>query len=78
MRILGLDPGNAITGYGMIEEAKGDYTLVEYGTLRTPSGLDAGRRLLLLYEALQKLLDKLSPEQVAVEQLLWLALSRRH
>jgi len=69
MRILGLDPGNAITGYGMIEEAKGDYTLVEYGALRTPAGLEASRRLLLLYDALQKLLDKLGPEQVAVEQL---------
>lgn len=69
MKILGLDPGNAITGYGMIEAAAGDYSLVEYGALRTPAGIDASRRLLLLYQALQQLLDKLEPEQVAVEQL---------
>jgi crossover junction endodeoxyribonuclease RuvC len=69
VKILGLDPGNAITGYGLILAEKGGYTLETFGALRTPAGMPAAQRLLMLYDALNQLIDKSQPEQVAIEQL---------
>ena len=45
MKILGLDPGTAITGYGLINADKGAYQLEEFGALRTPAGRPAHERL---------------------------------
>ncbi|MBS1347951.1 MAG: crossover junction endodeoxyribonuclease RuvC [Firmicutes bacterium] len=69
MKILGLDPGTAITGYGLINADKGAYQLEEFGTLRTPTGLPAHERLCMLYDSLNSLLDRSHPDQVAIEQL---------
>ncbi len=69
MRILGLDPGSAITGYGLIEFAGGRYTLNEYGALRTSPPASAAERLLSLYEQINALLERTQPEQIAVEEL---------
>lgn len=69
MRILGLDPGSAITGFGLIEAQRGGYQLEQFGTLRTPAGMPASQRLKMLYDALQQLLLKFQPEQVAIEKL---------
>lgn len=69
MKILGLDPGTAITGFGLINMEKGSYSLLEYGTLRTPAQMAADKRLCLLYDQLNELLERVQPEQVAIEQL---------
>jgi len=69
VKILGLDPGNAITGYGLITAEKGGYHLEEYGALRTPAGMPQEKRLVMLYDSLNELLCRISPDQVAVEQL---------
>ena len=69
LKILGLDPGNAITGYGFIEAEKGSYRLLKYGTLRTTAGEPQALRLLKLYDQLVALLDVLPPDQVAIEEL---------
>lgn len=69
MKILGLDPGTAITGYGLINADKGAYQLEEFGALRTPAGRPAHERLCMLYDALNSLLDRSQPDQVAIEQL---------
>ncbi|MBQ1502111.1 MAG: crossover junction endodeoxyribonuclease RuvC [Firmicutes bacterium] len=69
MKILGLDPGNAITGYGLITAEKGDYVMEEYGALRTPAGMPQEKRLLMLYDKLCELLERIEPDQVAVEEL---------
>ena len=45
MRILGIDPGYAIVGYGVIEAGGGRYRPVEYGAITTPAGQDFGQRL---------------------------------
>lgn len=70
MRILGLDPGTAIAGYGIIEEREGEVVLVAYGALKTaPKDGDTARRLQILYQQLNELLAKYEPDVAAVEQL---------
>jgi crossover junction endodeoxyribonuclease RuvC len=69
MRTIGIDPGTAIMGWGIIDEAGGTPNLVEYGVLKTPAGMAAPERLVLLYDGLQALLLKHRPEAAAVEEL---------
>ncbi len=70
MRILGLDPGTAITGYGVIDLLPGgEVRAVAYGVLRTPARQPLPERLQQLYKALQALLTLHRPEQAAVEKL---------
>ena len=69
MKILGLDPGNAITGYGLITADSGEYIMEEYGALRTPAGMPQEQRLKMLYDKLNELLERIEPDQVAVEEL---------
>ncbi|MDO4582182.1 MAG: crossover junction endodeoxyribonuclease RuvC [Bacillota bacterium] len=69
MIIMGLDPGTAITGYGVIEAAAGKYRALSYGCLRTDSKLAMPQRLLSLYQQLAALIQEHQPEQIAVEQL---------
>lgn len=71
MRILGIDPGTAKMGYGLIECQKpnGKYQMVDYGCLTTKSGLPAGDRLLQLYEELCAIIKKTKPDVIAVEEL---------
>ncbi len=69
-RILGLDPGTAITGYGIVEpRGDGSYRAVAFGALRTPAGQPLPRRLLSLYEQLRAVLAEYTPQAVAVEKL---------
>lgn len=69
MLILGLDPGSAITGYGLIAADRGNYHMLEYGALRTAPGPSDAERLVLLYEKLLRLLRELKPDCIAIEQL---------
>lgn len=69
MIILGLDPGTAITGYGLIDAAHGSYSLLSCGALRTKAGESTAARLTKLYDDLTALLMEARPQQVAVEQL---------
>jgi len=67
--ILGLDPGTAITGYGLINAEKGSYTLMDFGTFRTKAGEPAPDRLVKLYDQLDLYLQTHKPDHVAVEEL---------
>lgn len=69
MRILGIDPGYAIVGYGVIEYAAGRFKTVEYGAITTPAGMEFNNRLLLIYEGMTELLKRTHPQSMAVEQL---------
>lgn len=70
MRILGLDPGTAITGYGVIDLLPdGEVRVVTYGVVRTPARQPLPERLRQLYNALQALLALHRPAQAAVEKL---------
>jgi crossover junction endodeoxyribonuclease RuvC len=70
MLVLGLDPGLAITGYGLVEESpSGDLSLVKYGTITTPARQPLPSRLLTIDRELEGLLRHYQPEAVAVEEL---------
>ncbi len=69
MLTLGIDPGTAITGYGLLRGNADEYALVEYGVIRTPEGIPLAQRLQLLYAGLSNLLEARHPDQAAVEQI---------
>lgn len=77
MLTLGIDPGTAIMGYGLVEggaSASGaldrdDLTLVEYGVLRTPANAPLVERLPLLYDGLLELIKEYKPSAMSIEQL---------
>ncbi len=65
--ILGIDPGTIITGYGIIHEKNGKIQPLDFGCIRPPASLPLEKRYLIIYEALQKLIDKHKPQAIAVE-----------
>jgi crossover junction endodeoxyribonuclease RuvC len=70
MRILGLDPGTATVGYGVIDDVDGEAVVVSYGAITTrPKDGDAARRLQIIFEKLNDLLVEFRPDAVAVEKL---------
>ena len=70
MLVLGLDPGLAITGYGLVRESSnGDLALVEYGAITTSAGQPMPDRLLAIDRELETLLLRYRPEVVAIEEL---------
>ena len=71
MRVLGIDPGTAIVGYGVIDFEKGKYNVVDYGCIYTDKDLPMEQRLCEIYEQLTELKKKYSPEHMAVEELFY-------
>jgi crossover junction endodeoxyribonuclease RuvC len=68
--VIGIDPGIATTGYGLVQEAQdGSLALVTYGVIETPAGMPLPERLLLLHEKLSELLLLHHPASGAVEKL---------
>jgi crossover junction endodeoxyribonuclease RuvC len=67
--VLGIDPGTAILGYGLVAEEDGDFVLVDYGVLTTPASDPAPQRLKCLYEGVTDLVRRHSPTEMAVERL---------
>lgn len=69
MRILGIDPGTGILGFGVIEASKGKLSLVDGGVIRTPANEDDAVRLLTIYEELSAVIHDTKPVQMSVEKL---------
>ena len=69
MRILGIDPGYGITGFGVIESERGQNRLITCGAITTPAGMDFSARLEIIYEDMRKLLSGTKPDAVAIEEL---------
>jgi crossover junction endodeoxyribonuclease RuvC len=69
MRVVGIDPGTARTGYGVIEERAGRLVLIRYGTICTAPDTPMPRRLLALHQELTGLLALHAPQSAAVESL---------
>ncbi len=70
MIILGLDPGLATMGYGVVEKLKNDNTVaVDYGVVLTPKEESLPVRLAMLEDGVNKILQKYKPEEIAVEEL---------
>ena len=69
MRILGIDPGYGITGFGIIEAERNQARLIQCGAITTPAGMDFSARLEIIYEDMKKLLEVAKPDAVAIEEL---------
>lgn len=69
MRILGIDPGYGITGFGAIEADRGNSQLIKCGAITTPAGADFSARLEMIYEDMRTLLETMKPDAVAIEEL---------
>jgi crossover junction endodeoxyribonuclease RuvC len=70
MLVLGIDPGTATTGYGVVRSLEnGDLEAVSYGVISTPKNTDPEDRLLTIYNEISKLIALHSPETAAVEKL---------
>lgn len=69
MIVLGLDPGYAIVGYGVIESVNGRHKMLGYGAITTPAGMEMPRRLLEIARDMRTLLDIVKPDAVAIEEL---------
>lgn len=70
MLVIGIDPGTAITGYGLVREEKnGDLTIVAYGVIETPAKMPMPQRLLQIYRELKEITLLHHPDSGAVEKL---------
>lgn len=68
MRILGLDPGTAITGYGVIDADEGTLTAVTYGVIKTLAKDPMPRRLQIIEQGLKQLLAEYRPDSAGIEE----------
>ena len=69
MRILGIDPGIAIVGFGFIDKKGSKLVPVQYGCIQTEAHTDPGQRLREVYDATRQLIEKYRPDTVAIEKL---------
>ena len=69
MIILGIDPGLATLGYGVIEVVNDKRRLIQYGTLTTPAGQPMPQRLRAIFQGMNQLMDIYNPNDVAFEEL---------
>lgn len=69
MRILGVDPGYGIVGFGILDYINGQYNVVDYGIIETSKNKSIANRLAIVYEGIESLIKKYKPDEMAVEQL---------
>lgn len=69
MIILGIDPGYAIVGIGVIEYKGGKFRYIKHGAITTPAGMPTAERLKIIYNEINLLLDEYKPDAVAIEEL---------
>jgi len=69
MLILGIDPGTAITGFGLITEKKDKLVFIDHGTITTSKTATSQERLKIIYGNLKKIIKDYKPEAIAVEKL---------
>lgn len=69
MVILGIDPGLATVGYGVIESERGNFKALDFGVIETPKHETTPVRLAMIAECMEKLIDRYKPEEIALEEL---------
>jgi len=69
VRVLGIDPGTAITGYGLVDEGEQGLALVDCGVITTPSDEPLPERLRRIYHGLAGIIERHQPQAAAVEEL---------
>lgn len=71
MLVLGIDPGTATTGYGVIEAIGSRIRAVDYGVISTPAHMEMPQRLCLIHQGLNELISRYYPSIVAVEEIFY-------
>jgi len=71
MRVIGIDPGTAIVGYGILDYEGNKFTPVDYGCIYTDKDTPMPDRLVLIYDGLRALLEKYRPQELAIEELFY-------
>ncbi len=71
MIILGIDPGYAIVGFGVIEYNINRFRMIEYGAITTDAGVPFNRRLEIIYDELTALIEKYKPAAMSVEKVFY-------
>ena len=69
MIVLGIDPGYAIVGWGVVRYERGRFAPLDFGAVLTPAGMDFSRLLEIIYDEMAALIAKASPDAMAVEKL---------
>lgn len=69
MVILGIDPGYAIVGYGVIEYKSGNFRVLDYGAITTPAHTSPESRLATIFSDINTLIDRYKPDCMAIEEL---------
>ncbi len=69
MRILGIDPGYATVGYGVVDYNSCRFTAAGFGAITTKAGVEFPKRLKSIYEDMLYVIDKYKPESLAIERL---------
>ena len=68
MRILGIDPGTIVMGYGVVDSSGDSLKLVDFGTLNAPRSLPIPERLKLLYAGVSAVIERQRPDEAAFEE----------
>lgn len=69
MRILGIDPGVATVGFGVIDSEGGRQRMVQYGAITTPAGMPLAARLVQIGDDLEQLIRQFQPDEMSIEEL---------
>lgn len=69
MRILGIDPGTATTGFGVIDKQDNKVKIVDVGIISTPANLEMAKRLDMIFKEITNLIQQSKPDEVAIELL---------
>lgn len=69
MRILGIDPGTGITGFGIVDAKSGRQSLVDAGVIRTPANSPMPDRLLTIFENINEIIAEFKPQIMSIEKL---------
>lgn len=69
MRILGIDPGIATIGFGLVDADRAHQQMIQYGTITTPAGLPLSRRLYQIGRDMEELIAQLQPDVISIEEL---------
>ena len=71
MVILGIDPGLAIVGWGVVQYAANRFAPMAYGSIQTKAGIPVEDRLSQIYDRLSEIIEKYKPDAISVEELFW-------
>ena len=71
MRILGIDPGIAIVGFGIIEYDNVKFKVVDYGAITSPAHTPVPSRLKMIYDDITYVIEKYKPDEIAIEELFY-------